>query len=99
MASGRASGSKRPLDCDEIEKISEIHSPSKKARVHGVLASVSPMKSSNRGSKYFLTDGVKAIRFVGFDTSLQQKLRSCISGQEGTCSNHELRDKGGKVFI
>ena len=49
MASGRASGSKRPLDCDEIEKISEIHSPSKKARVHGVLASVLPMKSSNRG--------------------------------------------------
>ena len=77
---GQSTSSKKRLfeaDYDEFEQVSEITSPTKFAKVHGVLASVSPMRQSGTGYRYFdgsLTDGSKTVRVVGFDTKIQQKL-------------------------
>ena len=67
---------KRSLDEDEFENVSEMH-VSKSARAHGILASLSPIKISTVGSKYFhaqLTDGNKQTRLVGFDAKVHAKL-------------------------
>ena len=78
MASGPSSRKRLfESECDEFEEVSSLSSPTKFAKIHGVLASISPMKKSKGGCCYFdgsLTDGKKSIRVVGFDTKNQQKL-------------------------
>lgn len=62
---------------DEFDEVIGIN-PSKNAKLHGVISSVSPMKSNSSGStKYFdgaLTDGKKNIRFVSFNEKQHQQL-------------------------
>ena len=52
--------------------------PSKHAKVHGVITSISPMRNNTTGtSRYFsaeLTDGTSNRRLVGFDNKLHEKL-------------------------
>lgn len=80
MASGPSSRKRlfdRDPECEEFQELSGINSPIKFAKLHGVLATVSPMKKSVGGCSYFdgtLTDGQKNIRLVGFNTKIQQKL-------------------------
>lgn len=66
-------GSKRSLDEDEFECVSDMHM-SKSAKLHGVLMSLSPIKNTATGArKYFhgqLTDGKKRARLVGFDAKI-----------------------------
>lgn len=53
---------KRPL-LEEFEATSQV---AKNAKLHGVISSVSSMKSSHAGSMYFegaITDGKKNIRY------------------------------------
>ena len=61
---------------DEFESVSQI-SPTKCAKVHGIIASVSKFKTSGTGCNYFdghLTDGEKTVRLVGFDSKVLHKL-------------------------
>ena len=70
---------------DEYESVSDISSPTKFAKVHGVLTSMSPMRKSSSGCHYFdgsLTDGTKSLRVVGFDTKVQQRLMDFHSRKE-----------------
>ena len=72
-----AMNSKKRL-LDEFEQVSEIDRMSKRAKIHGVVQSLSPMQASSSGNtKYFcgeITDGKSNLRLVGFDTKQQQKL-------------------------
>ena len=72
-----ATNSKKRL-LDEFEQVSEIDHMSKRAKIHGVVQSLSPMQASSSGStKFFsgeITDGKSNLRLVGFDTKQQQKL-------------------------
>ena len=59
-----ANGSRKRLFEPNCEEFSEIKSPTKYAKIHGV---VSPMQSGASGCKYFhgsLTDGNKSLRVV-----------------------------------
>ena len=92
-----AGGSKKRLfqECDEFEGVSEVRL-SKKAKVHGVLTSLSPMITSSSGkSKYFdgrLTDGSKEVRLVGFDGKVHQKLSEFHKNNEAVAmSNCEVK--------
>ena len=71
-----AGSSKRSYD--EFKDVSEVDHEAKHAKVHGIVASLSPMKESTSGlSNFFdgqLTDGKTNLRLVGFDTSHQQRL-------------------------
>ena len=70
---------------DEYESVSEIRSPTKFAKVHGVLTSMSPMHKSPSGCHYFdgsLSDGAKSVRVVGFDSKVQQRLMDFHSRKE-----------------
>ena len=62
---------------EEFDEVTHAN-PSKCAKLHGVLSSISPMKTSTSGAtKYFdgeLTDGQTSLRIVGFDNKQQQKL-------------------------
>ena len=72
-------------ELDEFGSVSAICSPTKFAKVHGVLTSVSPMRKSASGCGYFdgrLSDGEKSLRIVGFDTKVQQKLMDFHSWKE-----------------
>jgi len=61
-------------DLDKFECLSEVHA-CKSAKAHGVLTSLSPMKSNRAGTmKYFdghLTNRKKPMLIVGFDTKVQ----------------------------
>ena len=71
-----AGSSKRSYD--EFKYVSEVDHEAKHAKVHGIVASLSPMKESTSGCSNFfdgqLTDGKTNLRLVGFDTSHQQRL-------------------------
>ena len=73
MATG---GRKRAYD--EFADVTAVDHETKCAKIHGVVASLSPMKASSSGrSNYFdgqLSDGKTKLRLVGFDTRQQQKL-------------------------
>lgn len=63
--------SKRPLD--EYDELCLASTPSKSARVHGIVTQLSPMKSG----KYFdgkLSDDTSSVRIVGFDKKKQREL-------------------------
>ena len=54
------------------------------ATVHGAIASVSPMKGKS-ATKYFdgyVTDGVKKLRFIGFDADKAKQLEQHANNQE-----------------
>ena len=68
---------KRKLEFDSLSGVSEAES----ADIHGVIASVSPMKKGKRAS-YFdckLTDGEVQMRVVGFRDGQQKKLAALSS--------------------
>lgn len=72
-------------------------SKSKRARVHGVMTKLSPMKSSTSGkSKYFsgeLTDGGAKVRFVGFDSKLHERMSRFHEKKEAIAlSNCEVKE-------
>ena len=82
-------------ECDEFEGVSEVR-VSKRAKVHGVLTSLSPMITSSSGkSKYFdgrLSDGSKEVRLVGFDGMVHQKLSEFHKKNEAVAmSNCEVK--------
>ena len=95
MAGG--SGTKKRLfEDDEFENVSEMR-VTKCAKVHGILSSLSPMKSNAKGTtKYFhgeLTDGKKKLRVVGFDAKVHQKLCSFRERNEAVVmSNCEVKE-------
>ena len=71
---------KRKLEFDSLSGVSEAES----ADIHGVIASVSPMKKGKRAS-YFnckLTDGEVQMRVVGFCGGQQKKLSSFMEKSE-----------------
>ena len=62
---------------DEFDQLGEIAVPSKAAKVHGVLTSLSPMKVNPGKVGYFegkLADETCSLRIVGFNTSQQRQL-------------------------
>ena len=65
---------RRLLQEDDIDDML----PSKHAKVHGVITSISPMRNNTTGtSRYFsaeLTDGTSNRRLVGFDNKVHEKL-------------------------
>lgn len=74
--------------------------PSKQAKVHVIIKSVSPKKNSTAGtSRYFsvelVTDGTSTCRVVGFDTKLHHKLKAFHDSNEPVllmnCENKEGR--------
>lgn len=91
------SGTKRAIEaCDEFEDLGAVHM-SKKARVHGVLTSLSPMKNSAAGTtKYYdgqLTNGKKNLRLVGFDAKVHQRLRAFLESKAPVAiSNCEIKE-------
>ena len=65
----------------EFKDISSLQQPVPHANVHGIHASLSPLKPS----KYFegeLTDGTGCMRVVGFDKLQQSKLQSFFDKQQ-----------------
>ena len=72
---------------EEFDKLEMIASPKKRAKLHGVITNLSPMKSSASGkNSYFeghLADETSSLRVVGFDILKQQKL-SEHQGEEDT---------------
>ena len=46
-------------------------SPSKTAKLHGVLAGISPMKAGGKHFEGRLVDAAKSLRIVGFDSTIQ----------------------------
>ena len=85
---------KRSVEDAEFD-ISEMHA-AKHAKVHGVMTSLSPMKESKKGSKYFigsLSDGKSSARFVCFDKKLHETL-SCMGDkkQPMMMSNCEVKE-------
>ena len=63
-------------DSEDEFDVSNMH-VSKRAKIHGVMTTLSPIKISASQSKYFhgeLSDGKGKARFVGFDTKLHEKL-------------------------
>lgn len=64
------------VDYEEIDCISDEEIGS--AIVHGVVTHVSPVKVSKKGNNYFhgeVSDGKKALRFVGFVPRQQEQLK------------------------
>lgn len=56
----------------EFEELRSIKSPTKFSKLHGILATLSPIKSVG-GYGYFdetLIDGQKKLQLVGFDTKI-----------------------------
>lgn len=62
---------------NNFDGVSALEHKSKCVKVHGIMASLSPMKESSSGSaRYFdgkLNDGKTSCRVVGFDTKQQQR--------------------------
>lgn len=61
---------------EEFQHIGDI-SPSKRAKGHGYVQSLSPLKQSPKGSRYFtceVTDGSSQRRAIGFDSKIHEKL-------------------------
>ena len=81
---------KRKLEFDSLSGVSEAES----ADIHGVIASVSPMKKGKRAS-YFdckLTDGEVQMRVVGFHDGQQKKLASFMEKSESvSLKNRQIR--------
>ena len=79
----------------EFLDLSCVEKPSQHAKLHGIVASVSPMKKSKSSCSYFdgqLTDGTHKIRVVGFDDEQQKKLAAAYSKKEPiTLSNCEIK--------
>ena len=70
---------KRPLGVTDIE-------PCKSAKVHAVVTSLSPIKSSRTGTtKYFdgkISDGKSSRQIVGFDSMIHGKLQEFFEKQD-----------------
>lgn len=72
---------KRTSSQVEFEELSSITEPENKAVVHGIVTSLSPMKSdSKKCFDGYLSDGRKKIRFVGFQQEKQDKLAEITKG-------------------
>ena len=66
--------SKRKLNFRDVSSVEE---PADSASVHGVVTSLSPIKSSKSGSRYFdgaLSDGKDTMKLVGFKVSQHAKI-------------------------
>lgn len=77
---------------DEFD-VSDIARPSPKAKVRGVVSTISPMKKSKTCS-YFdgeLTDGKATMRIFGFDGSVRRKLLEEGSGSAVAITNCEIK--------
>ena len=76
---------RRTVEEDEFVSVDKMF-PSKHAKVHGVVTSLSHMKSNAAGtSRYFsgeLTDGNSRRRIVGVDTNTHQKLTAFQEAKE-----------------
>ena len=75
--------SKKRLFDEEYASLDLIAQPCKSAKIHGILADVSPMKTGK--SKYFtgtIADANTSLRFVGFDTTQQRNLDTLYSKQQ-----------------
>lgn len=84
---------KQSLSTGKVD-ISTVEDPTPHATIHGMLASLSPLKPS----KYFeaeLTDGSKCIRMVGFDKSQQvtKAFPSNSKTAKTTKKNHLINSK------
>ncbi len=69
---------KREREYDEFEDVSKVSYPSTKAKIHAMVASVSPMKKSKTCSFFDgeITDGKSCMRVFGFDAGVRRKLVS-----------------------
>ena len=69
---------RKRLNLEEFVNLESVASPTKAAKVHGVVTNISPMKSAAVGkSSYFygqLSDETSSMRVVGFDQLQQRKL-------------------------
>ena len=81
---------KRKLEFDSLSGVSEVES----ADIHGVIASMSPMKKGKRAN-YFdckLTDGEVQMRVMGFCDGQQKKLASFMEKSESvSLKNCQIR--------
>ena len=76
-ASTDISGKRPRMEDQEFKSLADL-SPTKRAKVHGHLETLSPVKDNVAGTrKYFtgkVTDGKVTRRIVGFDTKIHQSL-------------------------
>lgn len=88
---------KRPrIEDQEFQNLAEI-SPTKRAKIHGFLETLSPIKDNvSRTRKYFtgkITDGKVSRRLVGFDPKVHQALSTYKSKQQAVAlSNCEVKE-------
>ncbi len=85
-------------ESDEVNEYSTLEdciaSPTKSAKVRGVLSDLSPMKVSRNGNKYFkgmLTDETKSLEFVGYDKRKLEELNRCKDSSV-TFDNCEIKE-------
>lgn len=65
----------------EFEDYSEVTEEAGSADIHGVVTSLSPLKRSKKGNKYYhgqVCDGNQSLRFVGFASNHQKMLEEFL---------------------
>lgn len=86
MATKRGRG-----EMEEFEDIGSVSSP--RAKVSGVVSSMSPMKKTKTCS-YFdakITDGKASMRLYGYDSGVRRKIIEGGSGASISLSNCEIK--------
>ena len=95
---------KRPLP-KEYEDISSISGPETKAKVHGIVTSLSPIKPSAKRPFFegFLTDGNNKIRFVGFSSNKEKVIEKFSEQKDpvllANCSSKNRKYSDGLELI
>lgn len=98
---------KRPLELEEADlSVSDFTECSPKAKVHCVVASLSPMKES-RGRSYFqgeVSDGKSVMRVYGYNSYVRKKLQGFKDSKSSIAlSNCEVkksqRDDDLEIFL
>ena len=95
---------KRSLQFDEYD-VSDIVQ-SKKAKVHGVVTQLSPVKFAKKSNRqYFeghLTDGKKSVRIVSFSPQLRNAMDSALTEQSSIAvvnCNIDFKQSEGTIFL
>ena len=86
---------KRKIEEVNID-VSDVVTTLDKAKVHGVVTELSPVKLSRKNQKYFsgkMTDGKKTIRVLSFELSLHGAMeKSCKDGNLIALANCQIKE-------
>ena len=73
----------------EFKRVSDLPSEAGRAKVHGVVKALSPMKQGRKWN-YFegeLSDGQKEVRLYGYDKSVRAQLESFLTSGESVAKS------------